>query len=45
MTPVQIDTTGSDVFASYSACFTPSKKPKVYGPIISWDNYVDYQPA
>ena len=31
MTPVQIDTTGSNTLVSYSACFTSSKSPKVYG--------------
>ena len=34
ITPVQIDTTSSDTFVSYSACFTPLKIPKVYGPIF-----------
>lgn len=46
ITPVQIDdTTSSNVFVSYSTRFTPSKSPEIYGPTISWDNYVDSQPT
>lgn len=45
ITPVQIDTTGSDIFVSYSACFNSSKSLKVYGPTTSQDKYVDHQPS
>lgn len=43
MSPIQINTTQSNSFVRFSAQI-PSTTTKVYGPAISWDNFVDHQP-
>ena len=45
MTPVKIYTLGSKCFVCCPTYFIPPKCTKVYGPNVSWDKFVQGQPA